>query len=198
MPSPFPGMDPYLEGPLWPDFAFSFPVAIRDPLASRLRGRSVARLNLGGVDVRDREGGRLLVRIEMIRPFQKAAGLDTYRRERGCHLAAGASLLEIDLLRDGTRTPHAERLPKCDYLIALTRPNSSELWTWPLTLRDPLPVVPVPAANGDDLPLDLGAAFRKLYDDAGYDLSIDYSQPPPPPELSPDDAAWVRELTARR
>ncbi|MEI7769214.1 MAG: DUF4058 family protein, partial [Chloroflexales bacterium] len=40
MPTPFPGMDPYLEQPaIWPDFHNSLIVALRDDLAPRLRPR---------------------------------------------------------------------------------------------------------------------------------------------------------------
>lgn len=40
MPSPFPGMDPYLEAPgLWPNVHNSLIVALRDDLAPRLRPR---------------------------------------------------------------------------------------------------------------------------------------------------------------
>jgi hypothetical protein len=36
MPSPFPGMDPYLEGWLWPDVHATLIPAIRAALAARL------------------------------------------------------------------------------------------------------------------------------------------------------------------
>lgn len=40
MPSPFPGMDPYLEAPgLWPNVHNSLIVALRDGLAPQLRPR---------------------------------------------------------------------------------------------------------------------------------------------------------------
>ena len=39
MPSPFPGMDPYLEGSLWTTFHFSFAAEIVRELAPRLRPR---------------------------------------------------------------------------------------------------------------------------------------------------------------
>jgi len=29
----------------------------------------------------------------------------------------------------------------------------------------------------------------------GYERLLDYTQPPPPPELSAEDAAWARERT---
>ncbi len=42
MPSPFPGMDPYLEHPaLWPDVHNSLIAALRDDLAPRLRPRYI-------------------------------------------------------------------------------------------------------------------------------------------------------------
>ena len=70
--------------------------------------------------------------------------------------------------------------------------------TWPVRVRAPLPVVPVPLLPGDkDVPLDLGHAVRTIYDEARYDLSIDYGEPPVPP-LSEDDAAWARELVGKR
>jgi hypothetical protein len=42
MPSPFPGMDPYLEGPLWTSFHFAFGAELVRHLAPRLRPRYLA------------------------------------------------------------------------------------------------------------------------------------------------------------
>lgn len=39
MPSPFPGMNPYMEGARWRDFHTQFIVKVRQTLAQRLRGR---------------------------------------------------------------------------------------------------------------------------------------------------------------
>ena len=44
MPSPFPGMDPYLEGALWPDVHHSLGVAIRNQLAGTIDRRYSIRL----------------------------------------------------------------------------------------------------------------------------------------------------------
>ena len=44
MPSPFPGMDPYLEDYLWPDFHQNLAGAIQRQLTPKLRPRYVARL----------------------------------------------------------------------------------------------------------------------------------------------------------
>ena len=44
MPSPFPGMDPYLEGYLWTDFHQDFASAIRRYIAPQIQPQYVARL----------------------------------------------------------------------------------------------------------------------------------------------------------
>ncbi len=49
MPSPFPGMDPYLEGYLWPDFHHRLATEISRRLTPRLRPRYVARLEFSVV-----------------------------------------------------------------------------------------------------------------------------------------------------
>ncbi|MEM7131658.1 MAG: DUF4058 family protein [Chloroflexota bacterium] len=46
MPSPYPGMDPYLEGYLWPDVHHRFATEISDQLTPQLRPRYVARIEI--------------------------------------------------------------------------------------------------------------------------------------------------------
>ena len=43
MPSPFPGMDPYFEGDLWPTFHTQFGVEIARQLTPNLAPRYIAR-----------------------------------------------------------------------------------------------------------------------------------------------------------
>ena len=45
MPSPFPGMDPFLELQEWDDFHYSLYAAIRDALSPRLAPRYVVAQN---------------------------------------------------------------------------------------------------------------------------------------------------------
>jgi hypothetical protein len=66
---------------------------------------------------------------------------------------------------------------------------------WSLRLQDSLPIIPVPLRSPDaDVLLELPQVMADIYDEAAYDLSIDYSQPPPPPALSEEDARWMRTL----
>ena len=257
MPSPFPGMDPYLEGYLWPDVHNALANKIRQVLAPRLRPRYVVRIEIyvvedtapeseigimypdveimltgptraGGtsqpaaatapalgtpaaltipildpvevrvptVEIRDVASNQLVTCIEILSPVNKREpGLAVYRQKRQRLYHAGVHLIEIDLLRRGTRPIAHPRVPDAAYLIALTRALSGATAIWPLGLRDALPAIPVPLREPDaDSLLELGPALAAVYDEAGYDLSIDYAQPAPPPPLSDTDTAWMRAL----
>ncbi|MBI4586592.1 MAG: DUF4058 family protein [Planctomycetes bacterium] len=99
----------------------------------------------------------------------------------------------IDLLRAGARPPLATPLPEAPYFVFLSRGNRRpRVEIWPLKIREPIPILPVPLADPDpDVPLDLGRAIRTIYDRAGYDLRIDYRQSLTP-GLSADEEAWVK------
>lgn len=57
-------------------------------------------------------------------------------------------------------------------------------------------VLPLAAPDGD-VPLDLQAALGAIYEEAAYDLSVDYSQPPPPPAFSEAEANWIQAQAQR-
>jgi hypothetical protein len=144
------------------------------------------------------QGGTLVTAIEILSPVNKQRGhkaFEQYHRKRLDLMSTGVHVLELDLLRAGVRPPLQTPLPDAPYFILLTRRERyPRVEIWPLSLQQPLPVVPVPLQAPDpDVPLDLGQALRVLYDRAGYDLRLDYSQPPPPPALSPEEAAWLDE-----
>lgn len=61
-------------------------------------------------------------------------------------------------------------------------------------MRDPIPDIPIPLQPGEDEPvLRLNQVLHELYDRAGYDLAVDYEQPPEPP-LAKEDAEWILQL----
>jgi hypothetical protein len=257
MPSLFPGMDPYLEGYLWPDVHQALAGKIRQQLAPLVRPRYAVRLavyvvedttpesevgimypdvevlteahespasatprispetrhvptpaaltlpvmapvdvQIVRVEIRDTAQNRLVTCIEILSPVNKREpGLTRYRHKRQRLYQAGVHLLELDLVRRGTRPIVHPRLPSTHYLIALTRAQTGTTALWPLSVRDKLPLVPVPLLpSDDDVVLDLPAALVAIYDEAAYDLSIDYQQPPPPPDFSADDLGWMRTL----
>jgi hypothetical protein len=148
------------------------------------------------VEIRDTAGNQLVTCIEILSPVNKREpGLAAYRQKRQRLYHAGVHLLEIDLLRRGVRPLAHPRLPDSAYLVALTRAQSGATQVWPLSLRDTLPEIPVPLREPDPESLiELGAALAAVYDEAGYDLSIDYTQSPPSPALDEADTAWMRQL----
>jgi uncharacterized protein DUF4058 len=235
MPSPFPGMDPYLEGNLWPDVHQRLATKISQLLTPKLRPRYVARLKISvvedesaeaeirrrsrpeaiiariaipfsigvrlvSVEVRDVARNRVISTIEIISPVnRREPGMTRYREKRLRLHRDGIHLIEIDLLRRGTRPFHHPRLSEASYAAALTRSHAETTDVWPVGMKDVLPVVPVPLSAPDpDVTLDLGHALAAIYDEAAYDLSIDYWDSPPPPPLPPDLAAWVKERVSAR
>jgi len=148
------------------------------------------------VEIRDARENRLITAIEILSPVNKRApGLDLYLQKRMRLHQSGVHLLEIDLLRRGTRPVQHPRLQNSAYLIALTRAGFAQTDIWPVDLRSALPVVPVPlSAPDEDVPLDLQQALREVYAEAAYHLSIQYTSEPPPPKLSEADLNWVRSL----
>ena len=191
MPSPFLGMDPYLEGALWTTFHFAFGAEIVLQLAPRLRPRYLVLpvehettvLHVS-IEIRDTANRQLVTAIKILSPSNKRAeGRMEYLAKRRRILLSMAHLLEIDLLRQGQRLLMHDPLPPAQYFVLLSRAESRPISeVWPLGRSDRLPVVPVPLLPGDaDVPLDLQQTFTATYDLLGYDLAIDYTRPPEPP-----------------
>jgi hypothetical protein len=150
----------------------------------------------GRLEIRTVDDQALVTAIELLSPANKrpgAEGYDAYIHKRREFFRSEAHLLEIDLLRGGCRPPLATPLPDAPYFIFLSRSERRPyVEIWPLTLREPIPTVPVPLLRPDpDVPLDLTQALGRIYRNARYERRIDYRKSPPPPELSADDAAWV-------
>ncbi len=262
MPSPFPGMDPWLEGHLWPDVHQRLAGEVARWLTPRLRPRYVARLStryvadlgdtergrvlypdvdvslvkpvsevaalyevdaataspatllpliieqrapprirLVSVEIRDSQDEQLVTSIEILSPVNKHGdGFAEYQQKRWLVIESAAHLLEIDLLRTGRRPVLLDRVEEKDrprveeaaYFCFLTRyDRGRKVEVWPLDLREPLPVLPVPLLAPDkDVSLELGSALGTIYDEAAYDLSINYGQPPKP-ALQDNEAAWA-------
>jgi len=253
VPSPFPGMDPYLEGYLWPDVHSALAHTIRQQLAPQIQPKYVARIEISVIEdhspeaeigimypdvevikvrasspssealgatvgagavasitapltiplpqvrlatvaIRDVAQNILVTSIEILSPVNKREpNLSHYRQKRQRLREANVHLLEIDLLRRGTRAWVHPRLPDVPYLILLTRAEASAVEVWPIKLHEKLPTLPVPLRSPDpEAILDVSAALRTMYEAAFYHLSIDYTHDPPPPLLSPEEMTWLR------
>jgi hypothetical protein len=155
---------------------------------------SLPQVRLATVAIRDVAQNVLVTSIDILSPVNKCEpNLSHYRQKRARLRAAHVHLLEIDLLRRGTRPWTHPCLPDVPYLVLLTRAQTTAVEVWPITLQEKLPTLPVPLRTPDpDAILDVSAAFRTIYDDAFYHLSIDYTQDPPPPPFSTEEMAWLR------
>jgi len=129
---------------------------------------------------------------------QARTGPGGIRRQTLSNPSGSAQLVEIDLLRAGTRFPTAQPLPAVPYFVFTCRAGKRhQVEVWPIALAEPLPVIPIPLLQGDEpVPLDLQQALPVTYDNIGYDQLVDYSQPPPGP-LTPSELASVQEQLRR-
>jgi hypothetical protein len=147
------------------------------------------------VEIRDVAQRRLVTCVEVLSPTNKRGpGREEYIGKRWQILAGDAHLVEIDLLRAGTRFPTGRPLPDVPYFVFISRAGKrQEVEVWPMALEHPLTAVPIPLLPEEaPVHLDLQQALQVVYEIIGYDELLDYHQPPPGP-LTPLQAAWVED-----
>jgi hypothetical protein len=138
------------------------------------------------------ESDELVTLIEVLSPANKirgSRGRKSFMGKRREVMNTDVNWVEIDLLRAGVPSVTDPPLRPSDYRILVSRGDErTRTQFWPVNVREPLPVIDIPLrARDPDVPLDLGAVFRAVYDRAAYDMSVDYRKPPQPP-LEGDDA----------
>ncbi len=191
MPSPFPGMDPYLECTArWPTFHHQMILgvaeALQPSLGDRYRLRFAARVykirqalftsvvedehKESFVELRDRAADKLVTQIELSSPANRtnAESRTAYLRQRAGSEKAGAHVVELDLVLEGSTLLAADltALPERQHVVSVTRaarPARYELYS--ASLRKRLPRIRLPLAADDrDLILDVQAVFSRVYD----------------------------------
>jgi hypothetical protein len=254
MKSPFLGMNPWLEGYLWPDVHSDLASAIRSLLAPMIAPKYVARLAIAAymdndpeseigitypdvevlrqgnilkepvvaygnrsttvptivapfklpidvkvisVEVRDVEHNKLVTAIEILSPLNKRKpNLIDYREKINELHKSGVHVLEIDLLRRGTR-PFPHNKSNKHYQMMLLRAKKNKAAVWAVGIQDELPVLPVPLLAPDpDVALDLGQALDIIFERSLYHLSIDYKKEAAPPTFSEEELAWIQTIIA--
>ena len=205
MPSPFPGMDPYLEDEkLWPTFQHQVVHCLYQILLPGLMDRYRARVGQRHyvneqalftsvmreehheqfIEIRQRSDGKLVTLVDLVSPANKTtpggrqAYLDKRREGRACN----SNLVEIDLVLQGQPMLDYARegLPEWDYAVTVTRstqPERYEIYT--ATLEKRLPRFRLPLAADDrDTVVDLQAAFVRAFDQGNFAEGIDYEKDP--------------------
>ncbi|EKV03515.1 hypothetical protein Lepto7375DRAFT_5816 [Leptolyngbya sp. PCC 7375] len=255
MPSPLPGMDPYLEHPRsWPNFHHRLISAIAISLGPQLRpkyrvvveeaiyqtegqdsvlvgvpdvtiqkakgtqsaseatlGTTVAQpilvdlpmpevVRQGYLEIREVATSEVVTVIEVLSPTNKrpGEGRRTYEAKRQVILASATNLVEIDLLRQWSPIVQLPEQLQTHYRILVSassqRPQAS---LYAFNLPDPIPAFPLPLQETESEPIvNLQNLLGDIYDQSGYDLVIDYSQPPVP-ALKEADSVWFAEWLAK-
>jgi len=259
MPSPFPGMNPYLENPeLWSEvhsrLITALAIAIESGLSRKYRVAIEKRTYLSDgeesvlvgipdvsiypqstitkisstttliaqdesvmvtipmpeevresyLEIREVTTKDVVTVIEVISPKNKSAGVGRkkYESKRSSVLSSSTNLIEIDLLRSGKPMQILSVIPQTDYRILIYRGNlrpQAQLYAFNVQKR--IPKFLLPLEMGDTEPLvDLQSLLAQIYDQARFDMAIDYTQAPIPPLKKPDEI-WadmmLRELGRR-
>ncbi len=264
MTCPFPGMDPYLEGPEWLDFHGTLIGALREALnritgpkyITRIERRTyfqeieieesdpISRRHLqmrpdltvsmddpelatsplaatamlakpckcvlpdeeeieeAYLEVLEEASRSVICAIELLSPSNKSPssiGRSTYLLKRKAVLQSSAHLVEIDLLRGGSRLPMRNPLPLGDYFAIVSRAQDrpqAAVYPWQLPQR--LPQICVPLLPEDpDAVLNLQEVFSVAYARGDYlrMLSPLRDRPLIPP-LAPSEKSWVLNVLA--
>ncbi len=153
------------------------------------------KIRIPSVEVREVKTNRLVTCIAILSYANKRQpGFDQYLQKRNRLIQAGVHLVEVDLIRRGSRPISDAQIPQLHYRITVTRAND-RLEVWTLQLQDSLPTVPVPLLPLDPkVPLNLSQAIHQVYEEADYDLTIDYSRDPLSPALSDTDQQWLKRI----
>lgn len=205
MPSPFPGMDPYLEEEkLWPEFQHHLVLCLYQILLPGLHDRYRARVaqrlyateqalftsvireehREDFIEIRQRNDARLVTLVDVVSPTNRTSScgrqayLDTRKEARN----GGANLVEIDLVLQGTPMLDysRENLPEWDYAVTVTRATQQERHEiYTATLQKRLPRFRLPLAADDrDTVLDLHTAFSRCFDQGNFLSRVDYKRDP--------------------
>jgi hypothetical protein len=202
MPSPFPGMNPYLDQEaVWQDFHQSFIPAARAAIVPQLQGDYFVKLAVyvfprdqrhSFLEIRDQYGSNLVTVVELLSPSNKCGdNRATYLDKRKRMIDSGTNLVELDLLRGGPRLP-IDGLPPCDYYALVVRQEGQGNGVWAFRLHDPLPTIPIPLRRPHaDASMNLKSVLDRVYDGARYEKFIYVTGPQPP--LTPEQQQWAKQ-----
>lgn len=198
MPSPFPGVDPFIEASdRWVGFHnvliaqcskllnVSLPedyAAWVDVRRELIPAPGVFRAELeeiphAFIEIVALPSREIVTSIEILSPSNKnASDGSEYLAKRAAILHKGINLVEIDLLLGGDRLPALDSLPPGDFFAFISRREKrpkADVYGW--SIRRTLPTIPIPLMAPDaDVALDLAVAYRMTYDGGRYDRSLRY------------------------
>ena len=220
MPSPFPGMNPYLEvESLWPSFQqqlinclyqmllpnlvdrYRSRVVVRDYVTEEPLFTSILKIDHREhlMEVRNRADDRLITLIEMVSPSNRctAEGRQKILDNRTAAIAQKANVVWIDVVLQGQPpiTMQHPGVPDWDYSIMVCRtaqPDRPEVYTGTLPKRLPRFKIPL-AADDRDTIIDLQTCFTRCYELGNFSSKISYDKDPPVP-LQDENKQWLESF----
>lgn len=206
--------DVKVSGPRRPAIASQPPptaVAALDPECLELRAELEEEFVESFIDVYELlPERRLITSIEVLSPSNKQEGSGSwsqYLRKRQALIMGEANLVEIDLLRGGTRLPMRDPWPDSPYTLLVARkeqtPEDRKHLTprcrvWKAYFDRPLPAITVPLEKPHaDVVLDLQPLIDAIYLQMRYADQLDYDRPLDPP-LTAKQLAWLKEQLRAR
>ncbi|MBD2437795.1 DUF4058 family protein [Nostoc sp. FACHB-110] len=151
----------------------------------------------GYLEIREVSTGKVITVIEVLSPTNKRTkeGRKSYLEKREKILQSDTNLVEIDLIRSGDKMPILTNITDTDYRILVVRSDclpSAQLFAF--TVREAIPNFTIPLAKQEqEVELNLQNLLLEIYDQAGFELTLDYNQPPVP-ELLVKDREWLDRL----
>jgi hypothetical protein len=221
VPSPFPGLDPYLEHPAaWPEFRHQLLASLYHLLLPGLVDRYRARIATRKftselvlftsiqreeheeeyLEIRSRATGKAVVLIDVVSLANRmtAAGRSAYLATRKQAQQEGAGTAEFDLVTQGKPLLDFDRsgLPPHDGTITITRgatPDRFEIYA--ASVRKRLPKFRLPLAADDrDTVVDLQVAYLRAFEQGRFDTRLDYTATlHPDMKMTDADRAWIAE-----
>jgi hypothetical protein len=201
----FPGMNPYLEQPaLWPEVHKRLIVALADELNPRLN--PTYRVAIEEQYLTEKEESQWYLKIYCIETKAVITIIKFLAHEQHFNqqcrdpiLNSKTHLIEIDLLRRNQPMPLAESTLQTPgtYRILISRSDDRpQALLYEFGIRQPIPpfVMPLADTNIPEPLVAIQQLIEGLYDRAGFDMDIDYSQQPTP-SLSDEDWQWSQQLT---
>ena len=224
MPSPFPGMDPYLEHPdLWPGVHHFLITAIAQLISPQLRPKYVVSVEVRMYEINDEQSAEpitvtlpmpitvrqgyleikevatknVVTSIEVLSPVNKrmGKGRDADLTKREQILGSSTNFVENDLLRSGKPMPIVNQGIKSNYRILVSRgERRPQADLYAFNLQNKIPSFPLPLRAEDSEPV---IDLQDLLTGI-YDIgSYDLKidySQEPVPRLSKKDTAWADML----
>jgi Protein of unknown function (DUF4058) len=170
-------------------------MAMLEPTLVEILDRDPVELRVTWVEIRALPELDLVTAIEVLSPINKAGqGRQAYLEKRDKLHASRVNLVEIDLLLGGAPLPMKRRIEPGAYYAIVARGARlpvAEVYRW--SVRDPLPLIPIPLREPDaDLLIDLAVLVTRVYDLGRYARTLRHGAPPPETtSLTPEDSAWI-------